>query len=79
MIEKVRPIARAEYDFGNDGRDGKYYVQYLCPKCHRKIGSYKAETACDECGTFYDWSKQAHIKTYHIAEWDKEADNDKTN
>ena len=64
-IQKIRPIARAKYSDGNDGRDWHYYVAYYCPTCQKPIFHY--ETACDKCGTFFDWSKKAHIKITYTA------------
>ena len=66
-VKKIRPMARVEYDYGNDGRDGKYYVQYYCPKCGKKIEF--GDIACDECGTFFDWSQKALIKVIREVEW----------
>lgn len=32
------------------------YFIYLCPKCYKPIHrGYRSETACDKCGTFFDW------------------------
>ena len=70
MIEKIRPIAKAEHNEGIDGWDAHYEVVYYCPTCKRKIGHYHAETACDQCGTFYDWSKKANIKVTYTAEYE---------
>ena len=57
-VEKIRPIANVEYTEGIDGRDAHYYIEYKCPKCGRVIWGYKSKTACDQCGTFYDWGKR---------------------
>ena len=36
----------------------------------KKINYYKAETACDNCGTFYDWGNQEpKIVVTRIVEW----------
>lgn len=71
MIKKIRPYAEVDWNNGNDGRDGHYYIVYHCPTCHRKIRSgYRAETACDECGTFYDWGeKEPRIKVTRTVDW----------
>ena len=37
MIEKVRPSASIEWSDGNDGRDGRYYIEYRCPN---ETGAY---------------------------------------
>ena len=58
MIEKKRPTTSIKYDFGCDGRDGCYYIEYSCPTCGRTIFGYKSSTACDRCGTFYDWGQR---------------------
>lgn len=52
MVEKIRAKASIEWSDGNDGRDGRYYVEYRCPGCNRKIP--EGRMACDECGTFFD-------------------------
>lgn len=71
MVEKIRPEISVAFSHGNDGRDAYDYVMYSCPKCYRTIvGGYKSETACDRCGTFYDWGDHpARIKTIQTAEW----------
>ena len=66
-VIKRKPMARVEYSYGNDGRDGEYYVQYSCPKCGKKIRF--EDIACDECGTFFDWSQKARIKVVREVEW----------
>ena len=58
MVSKIRPNTRIMYSNGNDGRDGDYHIAYSCPKCGKKINFYKSETACDNCGTFYDWGNE---------------------
>lgn len=70
MINKIRPIARVEWSEGNDGRDAHHYIAYYCPTCKRRIWGYEKVTACDNCGTFYDWSKKAHIETKYEVKWD---------
>lgn len=71
MIEKKRPNAKIDFDFGNDGRDSKYYIQYTCPTCGRIIWyGYRSETACDQCGTFYDWGeKEPSIEITRTIDW----------
>jgi len=70
-INKIRPLASVAYSYGNDGRDGCYYIRFQCPTCKRTIGrGYKSETACDKCGTFYDWGKSSPvIKLVRTIEW----------
>ena len=71
MIRKERPIATVEYNYGNDGRDGHYYIAYKCPCCLRYIPWHKYETACDRCGTFYDWGRsEPHIEIKRSVKWD---------
>lgn len=70
MIEKIRPNASVELDYGNDGRDGRYYIEYRCPKCNRIIRWYESDMACDKCGTFYDWgSRQPSIEITRTVKW----------
>jgi hypothetical protein len=68
MVEKIKPNASIEYNYGNDGRDGCYYVDYCCPRCkkHLNVG----EIACVNCGTFFDWSSKAHIEIKRVIVWD---------
>ena len=61
MINKIRPIATVEWSDGNDGRDGRFYIAYCCPKCHRMLPGYNKVNACDQCGTFFDWGKQEPV------------------
>lgn len=56
-VEKIRPNAYIYEDHGEDGREFHREVRYNCPECGRIIGGYKAEIACDQCGTFYDWGE----------------------
>ena len=65
--KKVRPKAEATYSFGTDGRDEHYYISYSCPTCNRLIR--ENEIACDRCGTFFDWSKKAHLIVHYDVEW----------
>lgn len=66
-IEKIKPNARMMWTNGNDGRDGHYYICYTCPKCNKPID--EGDIACDECGTFFDWTERAHIKYTQVIEW----------
>ena len=68
MVKKIRPNAKAEFTNGNDGRDSHYYIQYSCPNCHKRI--CKDEMACDNCGTFFDWSKYARLHVEYSAVWE---------
>lgn len=70
-VKKIRPDTEVEYSFGNDGRDGHYYIKYSCPICHKSINhGYNSETACDECGTFYDWGMtEPTIKVTRSVKW----------
>lgn len=71
MIKKIKPVAKIEESYGDDGRaPRKVWIDYYCPTCGRYIGSWKKDTACDKCGTFYDWSgKEPKIKTTETIEW----------
>ena len=72
MIEKIRPVARISESYGDDGRAPRSVsIDYYCPTCGRYIGSWKKDTACDKCGTFYDWgSKEPRIKRTESVELD---------
>lgn len=67
MVDKVRPGAFIQFDGGEDGRDCKYVAKYICPKCGKPL--YEGQMACEECGTFFDWSKRAHIVVTRSVEW----------
>ena len=67
MIEKVRPIAVIAHSNGNDGWDAHDYIMYRCPGCSKIL--QRKDIACDECGTFFDWSKMAEIKTVKQIVW----------
>lgn len=71
-IRKFRPNAEVEYSNGNDGRDGHYYIAFYCPNCGREINQgYKSETACNRCGTFYDWgTSRPTIEIIREVRWD---------
>ena len=66
-VTKIRPNVRIEWNNGNDGRDGRYEVFYYCPGCGRCIS--ECLVACDQCGTFFDWSKRAEIRVTRSVEW----------
>ena len=70
-INKVRPSARVAVDYGPDGRDMRYYIEYRCPVCNNWTIGYKQENACDRCGTFYDWgNREPKIVVKRSVEWD---------
>lgn len=71
-MEKIRPIAKEEYDCGMDGRDGYYFIAYYCPSCHKRIvRGYNSDTACDKCGTFFDWGNhKPKVETVRKIVWD---------
>ena len=71
MISKIRPVAIVEYSYGNDGRDAHHYIAYYCPTCGRTIPWYEYATACDQCGTFYDWGeKEPRIEITRSVKWE---------
>lgn len=66
---KERPVAKYEYvDPFGDGRCGTHQIRYYCPKCGRLIE--KKQVGCDKCEIFFDWSKEAHVKTITTIEWE---------
>lgn len=67
-VNKIRPNATIKYNYGTDGRDGYDYISYSCPVCTKNIK--KKDIACTECGTFFDWTKTAKIKTVQTVEWE---------
>ena len=70
MVNKIRPEADVRLDYGMDGRDLHYYIKYSCPTCGQIILGYRSETACDRCGTFYDWGvREPKIKVTRTVEW----------
>ena len=71
MIEKMRPVAKIRESYGDDGRAPRNtYIEYYCPTCGRFIGPWKNFTACDRCGTFYDWGdKEPKVKVTESIEW----------
>lgn len=66
-IHQISPVASSYYDNGNDGKDGRWRIRYSCPKCGSTIDEY--QQACEHCGSFFDWSKIAHIKMKPTIEW----------
>lgn len=66
-VRKIRPDAEVYWDNGADGRDGAYRIKYTCPVCGKKI--YRDDIACDECGTFFDWSMKAEIVVTRSIVW----------
>lgn len=67
-IQKVRPSAEKRYSCGNDGRDARWVVDYSCRNCGKPIS--KGDISCDRCGTFFDWSKTAHIRMNPEIVWE---------
>ena len=67
-LKKVRPLAEARYSSGIDGRESKWYIDYSCPNCGKKIVT--DDIACDRCGTFFDWRKAAHIRMNPDIVWE---------
>ena len=58
MTNRMRPKAVIRYNSGNDGRDGRYEIEFSCPNCGQKLKSYAEKNACDKCGVFFDWGHQ---------------------
>ncbi len=70
MVNKLRPRAMIRECHDADGRSTWREIYYFCPLCDRAISGYKEETACDICGTFYDWGvREPRIKTTYTVEW----------
>lgn len=70
VVNKIRPTAEVRLDFGMDGRDQHYYIHYSCPVCGQNIWGYRSKTACDRCGTFYDWgNREPRIVVSRSVEW----------
>ena len=67
MVEKIRPNATIEFSHGMDGKDAHYYIAYRCPNCHKRIG--EGDIACEECGSFFDWSMTARMVVKREVEW----------
>lgn len=66
MVKKIKPRAEIKLSEGNDGWDFRYYVKYSCP-CGK--GIQENDIACDECGTFFDWSQKATIEITRNIVW----------
>lgn len=70
-ITKIRPNAKIAVDYGCDGRDIRYYIEYRCPCCDQWISGYKKENACERCGTFYNWgNREPRIVVSRSVEWE---------
>ena len=71
MIEKKRPRAEPYFSHGIDGWDSHWTIKFTCPTCGRWIfRGYKSETACDQCGTFYDWGdREPRIEITRTVDW----------
>lgn len=67
-MDKIRPEATVKFNYGTDGRDCYYYISYKCPNCNKCIK--EKDIACTECGTFFDWSKQARIEVVRTVVWE---------
>lgn len=70
MIEKKRPKAKIAKKYNADGRGSWYEIDYFCPTCGQMIREFNCENACDNCGTFYDWSKEAKIHIERSIIWE---------
>ena len=70
-IVKRRPNARVKLDYGCDGRDMRYYIEYRCPVCNNWIMGYKQENSCDKCGAYFDWgNREPKIVVTRSVEWE---------
>ena len=70
MTSRIRPNATVEWDYGNDGRDGYYYIRFTCSKCGSRVYESEGDVdICPACGTELDWSKHATIKVIREVEW----------
>lgn len=65
-IVKVRP--KADKRMLDSYYPPRWDVDYSCPKCGKWIR--EKDIACDKCGTFFDWSKTAHIKMNPEIVWE---------
>lgn len=65
--KRIRPRATVSLDYGCDGRNERWYIAYSCPTCGLTI--YPKESACDQCGNIFDWSKSAEIKVSREVVW----------
>lgn len=64
---RIRPVATVEFSEGIDGRNPNYFISYQCPICNHYIK--EKQQACEKCCAFFDWSKQAKIKTTRSIVW----------
>ncbi len=64
---KIRPNAEIKWDFGTDGRDSGYYIEYTCPNCKKRI--FQSDYKCKGCNMPIDWSKKAYIEYTRHIEW----------
>ena len=55
---KCKPGVITRWACGVDGRDGHYYISYVCPFCNNAI---QEDTKFCSCGTVFEWSKKAKI------------------
>lgn len=67
-MDKLRPRASIEVSADSDNRL-IYSLGYYCPECSKRIGCYKQKLACDNCGTVFDWRKEARIVCQHNIVW----------
>lgn len=65
-IVKVRP--KAEARMLDSYYPPRWDVDYSCPNCGKWIR--ERDIACDKCGTFFDWSKTAHIRMNPEIVWE---------
>lgn len=61
MVEKIRPAAVPVKGYT------WWDVSYKCPKCGKGISEH--EKACDNCGTFFDWTKTAKVRLVPEVYW----------
>ena len=53
---KISPIPKIVKHSNEDGRKIWDALEYFCPTCGKLISlGYRSESACNKCGTFYDW------------------------
>lgn len=67
MVEKIRPAAVPVQRSDEDGHHIWWGVSYKCPKCGNGISEH--EKACDNCGTFFDWTKTARVRLVPEVYW----------
>lgn len=61
-VKKIRPKASIVTE--NNGYENLYRIKFGCPKCNKQISDN--DTACDKCGTFFNWNKKAKIEVETI-------------